>query len=299
MKINLASAPVSWGVLLKDTPNVPPYARVLDEIKAAGYTGTELGPYGYLPLNTDTLRGELSKRGLSLLSAYVPINLVDIEARQQEYDEGIITARFLSDMGCEWIVLSDALFANKMRSERAGRIRPEDGLTPAQWEKFAANANAFARRMKDEFRLKTIFHPHVGSWVETPAEVDNFMSHTDPALVGLCLETGHSTYGGDDPVALCKRWGNRIRYIHFKDCDTKVLAGIRARGEDYFAAVKAGVFPELGAGSVDFKGVIAELDKLDFEGWAVVEQDILPDQGADPLKSARHNREYLRGIGVG
>lgn len=299
MKIHLASAPVSWGVLLKDTPDVPPYTRVLDEIRDAGYTGTELGPYGYLPLKTDVLRGELKKRGLSLLSAYVPINLVDVEARTQEYEEGITTARFLSEMGCQWIVLSDALFVNPVRSERAGRIRPEDGLTPAQWDKFAQNSNAFAFRMRDEFGLKTIFHPHVGSWVETASEVDTLLSLTDPALVGLCLETGHSTYGGDDPIALCRRWGRRIRYLHLKDCDKKVLEGLRARGEDYFAGVQRGVFPELGKGSVEFAGVIAELTQLNFEGWGVVEQDVLPGQGADPLTSARRNREYLRKLGVG
>ncbi len=299
MHIYLATAPVSWGVLLKDTPNVPPYPRVLDEIAAAGYTGTELGAYGYLPLDPELLRHELAQRGLHLLSSFVPINLVDPQRRPDEYEEGITSARFLATMGCEWIVLSDALFVDPRRAERAGRIRPEDGLDGEDWQRFVRHADEFARRMRDEFGLKTVYHPHVGAYVESLQEVDRLMEQTDPALLGLCLDTGHATYGGDDAVALYRRWAERVRYLHLKDCDRTVLERIRAAGGSYFDGVQAGVFPELGRGSVDFPALLAELTAHDFEGWAVVEQDILPEQGADALASAQRNRAYLRSIGFG
>ena len=106
----------NWGVLMKDTPNVPPWPQVLDEMQQAGYTGTELGPYGYLPLDVNRLRDQLGKRGLTLCSAFTIVNLVDPQARAQEYEEALTTARFLSQMGCAWIVLSDALFVNPIRS---------------------------------------------------------------------------------------------------------------------------------------------------------------------------------------
>ncbi|MDL1899878.1 TIM barrel protein [Anaerolineae bacterium CFX9] len=299
MHIKIATGPVSWGVLMKDTPNVPPWEQVLEEMQLSGYTGTELGPYAYLPLDTSRLRDELAKRSLTLCSAFTIVNLVDPAARAEEYEEAIITARFLSQMGCEWIVLSDALFVDANRARRAGRIRPEDGLSDERWSDFVSNTNAFARRMLDEFGLKTVYHPHVGAWVESAAEIERFLTDTDPDLVGFCLDTAHTTYGGADPVDLCRRWGTRIRYLHIKECDKATLGRVVAAEGDYFDGVNAGVFPELGKGSVDFPGLLDVLHDLDYEGWAVVEQDILPDTGADALQSAKANRAYLRQIGMG
>jgi inosose dehydratase len=248
--------------------NVPPYPQVLDEMREAGYTGTELGAYGYLPLDPELLRSELRRRNLHLLSSFVPVTLVDPQSRPTQYEEAITTARFLAEMGCEWIVLSDALFVDEVRSRRAGRIRPEDGLDESGWQSVIHHTNAFGRRMRDEFGLKTVVHPHVGTFIEAPWEVDRLLSSTDPELVGLCLDTGHAIYGGDDPVALLERWAPRVRYLHLKDCDKTVLERIRASEGDYFAGVRSGVFPELGKGSVDFPGFLAGLRQHNFEGWA-------------------------------
>jgi inosose dehydratase len=297
MQIKIATGPVSWGVLMKDTPNVPPWSQVLDEMQIAGYTGTELGPYDYLPFDKARLTDELAKRNLTLSSAFTIANLLDLRSR--EYEEAVITARFLWQMGCEWIVLSDALFVVENRAKRAGRIRPEDGLSGEQWKTFVSNTNAFARRMLDEFGLKTVYHPHVGAWVESGAEIERFLSDTDHELVGFCLDTAHTTYGGADPVDICRRWSSRIRYLHIKECDKHVLKQVVEAEGDYYKGVVAGVFPELGKGSVDFPELLNVLRGMNFEGWAVVEQDILPDSGANALASAKANREYLRKIGMG
>ncbi len=299
MQINIATGPVSWGVLMKDTPNVPLWSQVLDEMQAAGYAGTELGPYDYLPFDTERLREELSKRKLTLCSAFTIVNLVDPQARAQEYEEAIATARFLSRMGCKWFVLSDGLFVDAKRAQRAGRIRSEDGLSGEQWKAFVRNTNSLARRVLEEFGLNTVYHPHVGAWVESAEEIERFFSDTDPERVGFCLDTAHTTYGGADPVDICRRWSSRIRYLHVKECDTRVLKMVVEAEGDYFSAVVAGVFPELGKGSVDFPGLFKVLGDINFEGWAVVEQDILPETGGNPLVSAKANRAYLRSIGVG
>ena len=299
MQINIATGPVSWGVLMKDTPNVPLWSQVLDEMQAAGYTGTELGPYDYLPFDTERLREELARRKLTLCSAFTIVNLVDPQARAQEYEEAISTARFLSRMGCKWFVLSDGLFVDAKRAQRAGRIRPEDGLSGEQWKAFVSNTNSLARRVQEEFGLKTVYHPHVGAWVESAEEIERFFSDTDPERVGFCLDTAHTTYGGADPVDICRRWSSRIRYLHVKECDRRVLKKVVEAEGDYFSAVVAGVFPELGKGSVDFPGLLKVLGDMNFEGWAVVEQDILPETGGNALVSAKANRAYLRSIGMG
>ncbi|MEZ4731244.1 MAG: hypothetical protein R3E79_29345 [Caldilineaceae bacterium] len=132
MNINIATAPVSWGVLMKDTPNVPPYSIVLDQIKAAGYTGTELGPYGYLPFDIPKLRDELDSRGLKLISAFTIFNFLQGKGDETVYREAFETMQVLSALGCEYIVLSDTLFVVENRARRAGRIRPR--THSAEWD---------------------------------------------------------------------------------------------------------------------------------------------------------------------
>ena len=297
MNIKIASAPVSWGVIMKDTPNVPPWDTVLQEISQAGYMGTELGPFGYLPQDKDRLQARLNDLNLSLLAAYVQINLLDPMAKQDEYDETMATTRLLAEMGCEWVVLSDALFFNPNRARRAGRVRPEDGLPPKEWKQFIASAEAYGKLALNEFGLKAVYHPHVGAFVETEAEIDRLLNDSDPAYVNLCLDTAHCMYGGGDPTALCRRWRARLKYLHLKECDGEVLKTVRAHGWDYFKAVELDVFPELGCGSVDFVGLLDVLREFEFEGWAVVEQDILPGKGMNPLESARRSLAYLKRTG--
>jgi inosose dehydratase len=299
MKVRIATAPVSWGVIMKDTPNVPPWKQVLTEIAEAGYTGTELGPYGFLPQDKDLLQSTLDELGLTLLSAFVQINLVDIGAKQEEYDETLRTTKLLSELGCEWVVLSDALFVNANRAERAGRVRVEDGMTDEQWKSYIQSANDYGKLALEEYGLKVAYHPHVAALVETGAEVDRLMNETDDKYVNLCLDTAHCMYGGDDPIDLAKRWGSRVKYLHLKECDMTVLETVRANEWDYFKGVEVNVFPELGKGSVDFPALLEVLTDIDFDGWAVVEQDILPESGVVALDSAKGNRAYLESIGLG
>lgn len=294
MQINIATAPVSWGVLMKDTPNVPPYGQVLDQIKEAGYTGTELGPYGYLPLDIPKLKDELESRGLTLISAFTIYNMVEGKKDTQVYDEAVTTAKVLSALGCDYIVLSDALFVDDNRAKRAGRIRPEDSLDEAGKVAHAANVDAFAKMAYETYGLKSVIHPHVGGYLETPAEIDGVLERTNPDRVGLCFDMAHITYGGGDPVAVLDKWRDRTWYMHIKECDQRVLDQVLAREGDYFAAVEADVFPELGQGTINWLAIRDILAEVDYNGWATVEQDILPGTGADPLASAIRNRAYLR-----
>jgi inosose dehydratase len=300
MEIKIATGPVSWGAIMKDTPNVPAWNGVLDEMQEAGYSGTELGPYDFMPRDPTLLRDELARRGLTLTSAYTIVNLVNPARRQQEYEEALDTIAFLGKMGCEWLVLSDGLLVDPHRAARAGRIRPEDGLAGEDWKAFVDHAEEIAREALNEYGLKTVYHPHVGAYVESPAEVDRLLTDTNPNLVNLCLDTAHAMYGGDDPIDLARRWGSRVKYLHIKECSKPILDGVLQREGDYFAGVEAGVFPELGQGSVDFPALLDVLQGLDYRGWAIVEQDVFPDDpNSDPLASAKRNREYVRKIGMG
>ena len=294
MDIQIATAPVSWGVLLKDTPNVPPYSVVLDQIRDAGYTGIELGPYGYLPFDVPKLRDELSSRGLQLISAFTIYDFLRGRADGTVYNEAVETVKVLSAMDCDYVVLSDGLFVDENRSRRAGRIRKQDSLSDTEWDQTAKNVDEFAELIYKDYGMKSVVHPHVGGYVETDFEIDALLERVNPEYVGLCFDMAHIAYGGADPVAVLDKWRDRTWYMHIKECDNNIRDEVLAREGDYFDGVVSGVFPELGKGTIDWHAISELLNEMDYQGWGNVEQDILPDTVADALASARRNRAFLR-----
>jgi inosose dehydratase len=196
-----------------------------------------------------------------------------------------------------FVVLSDDTARDPERTRLAGRIRPEHGLSDAQWTVLARGADLVARRVAEETGLRTVFHHHCATFVETGDEIDRLMQRTDPGHLGLCLDTGHIAFGGGDPLAVARRWMERIWHVHLKDCDAAIRERAAAEQWDYQQSVRAGVFCELGRGAVNFTAVLDALRAAGYDGWLVVEQDVLPSMGS-PLASAARNREYLRGLGV-
>ena len=294
MNIQISTGPVSWGVLMKDTPNVPPYSMVLDQMKEAGYNGTELGPYGYLPFEVENLRGELEGRGLKLISAFVILNILRGKKDETVYREALETVQVLGAMGCDYVVLSDTLFVDGNRARRAGRVRVEDSLSGSDWNLAAANIDDFARQVYQEYGMKSAVHPHVGGYLETEFEIDAVLQRTNPEIVGLCFDMAHIAYGGGDPVAVLDRWRDRTWYIHIKECDNEARDDVLARKGDYFDGVASGVFPQLGKGTIDWQGISRILNEIDYQGWGTVEQDILLGKGVDALACAKNNRAFLR-----
>ena len=297
--IRVANAPCSWGALEFDVGAAATWDRVLDEIAGTGYAGTELGDWGFMPPDPARLRDELDSRGLELLGAFVPAALWRPESHDAAVEIAMRTARLLDAVSRDRpvIVLSDDNASVPFRAERAGRVRREDGLNPAQWACFAEGATRLARSVRDETGLRTVFHPHCGGYVEAPWEIDDLMGRTDSDVLGLCLDTGHITFGGGQPEEVFARYASRVWHVHFKDCEPAVASRARAEGWDYLRAVREGVFCELGKGSVDFRRVADGLQLGGYDGWIVVEQDVLPGMG-DPAESAVRNRSYLRQLGI-
>jgi len=299
--IAVANAPCSWGVLeFESKAQSPGYTQVLDEIRASGYAGTELGDWGFMPTDPAALGDELARRQLTMLGAFVTTRLVDPDSFDGSARTAVKTATLLSAVAttvAPVIVLSDEPTADPVRARLAGRITAASGLDDRQWTAAARGVEQIARAVLDETGLRTVVHHHCATYVETPAEIDRLLAMTDPALVGLCLDSGHVTYGGGDPRDVLAKHRARVWHVHFKDCEPAIAARARDAGWDYQTALRHGLFCELGRGIVDFTGLLADLRATNFDGWIVVEQDVLPAMGA-PLASATRNREYLRGIGV-
>lgn len=298
--IRVANAPCSWGALEFDLEGeTAGYARVLDEIRETGYNGTELGDWGFMPTDPKRLADELAARQLELLGAFVPVALANANKHATGCETARKTARLLRDAGFPdaRIVLADENGSDPRRTRHAGRIQPAHGLDDAAWKNFASGADRIAKAVRKETGLATVFHHHCAGYVETPEEISQLMARTDPDLVKLVLDTGHCAFGGGDPLAALKEFGPRITYMHFKDCHPGIADESRDKGWDYFESVKRGVFCELGKGGVDFPAVLEELCRQNYEGWIVVEQDVLPGMG-EPKTCARNNRAYLAQLGL-
>lgn len=299
----VGNAPCSWGTLEFESAKGEqiPYDRMLDELAVTGYTGTELGDWGYMPSEPDALRNALTSRGLTMLGAFVPVALKNPCAHVDGVAAAVKTARLLAAVAttpAPFLVLADNNGSDPVRTKKAGRISEADGLTPREWKTFAAGANLVARTVFDETGLRTVFHHHCAGYVETPIEIATLLELTDPDRLGLVFDTGHYCYGAGREVDVAegmRRLGDRVWYVHCKDCDPKVAKQARTNEWDYFTALRHGVFCELGRGSVDFPAVLRRLGARGYDGYVLVEQDILPGMGA-PKESAARNRAYLRSI---
>jgi inosose dehydratase len=295
MAIRIGTAPVSWGIMEVETSweRRQTFGSVLDEMVSAGYEGTELGPWDFLPTDPAKLTAELSRRNLRLISAFVPIALAEPEHHKKGIESALATARLLAACGASVMVLADAMYDRRMAI--AGTVVEErDGLAEQQWDSAARLLEDVARQAK-ALGVRSAFHHHAGTYIETPRETEQLLARTDPSLLGLCLDTGHYLYGGGDPVKLARRHSARVWHLHLKDLRADVLDRVRSKGIGFLDAVSHGIFCELGAGSVDLLGVIRALQAGGYDGWAVFEQDIDPGQpGAAPLKSAARSRQYLR-----
>ena len=314
--IRIANAPCSWGALEFEglSGESIAYGQMLDELRDTGYVGTELGDWGYMPPDPTALREELERRNLAMVGAFVPVALKYQDKHAGGEADALKVARLLSavaEVGSSspihrgqlpLVILADDNGTDAVRTQYAGRVRPEMGLSPAEWETFARGAERIARAVRDETGLQVAFHHHCAGYIETPEEISRLLDMTDPDLLGLVFDTGHYLYGtglvdGQRVLDGFDRFGERIRHVHFKDCQPQIAQRARTEGWDYFTAVQHGVFCELGLGAVPFAAIAERLRMRGYRGWIVVEQDVLPGMGS-PKASAERNRAYLRTIGL-
>jgi inosose dehydratase len=300
----VGNAPCSWGSLEhQDLSQAIPYSQMLDELVETGYTGTELGDWGYMPTDPVLLSEELAKRNnVAMLGAFVPVELKNPLAHTEGTARAVRTARLLAAVAtapAPFLVLADDNGTDARRTKLAGRVPASAGLNKDEWKTFTGGADRIAHAVFDETGLRTVFHHHCAGYVETPDEIATLLDGTNPERLGLVFDTGHYVHGTGreeiDLVAALDRFKERIWYIHLKDIDPNVARRSRQEGWDYFTGVRHGVYCELGKGCVDFPALLRWLAHRDYKGYVLVEQDILPGMGT-PKESAARNREYLRSI---
>lgn len=296
MPILSANSPCSWGVDYADAAGNPPWAQVLDEIAAAGYRHTELGPVGYYPEDPVRLSDEMARRGLTVAAGFVFQPLHDPSARAEVLAVARRTLRMLHGLGATHLVVIDHI--SPERGATAGRPDKAPPLEPAAWIGMIDTIAEIGRLARHEFGIAAVLHPHAACYIEYQAEIDRAMDETDADLLGLCVDTGHCAYAGIDPAALLRRYSSRTGYLHFKDVDRTVLDTVVRDALDFDAAVARGVFTPLGKGCVDFTAFRDALHEVGYIGVGTIEQDIDPTGDADPLRNAIESRLFLERSGL-
>ena len=282
----IAGAPISWGVC-----EVPGWGyqmapqRVLAEMRDAGLTATELGPEGFLPSDPCQLTALLGRFGLGCVGMFAPVVLHDAGHDPVLDVAAPLDALVAANAGI--LVLAAATGSDGYDS------RPH--LDDGQWALLLANLDRIAAAAAQR-GVTAVLHPHVGTMVETRAEVDRVLTGSS---IPLCLDTGHLLIGGTDPVELARAVPDRVAHVHLKDVDAGLAARVRSGELTYTEAVANGMYTPLGAGDVDVAGIVTVLRDNGFDGWFVLEQDtVLAGEPTDdgPVRDVVASVTYLRDV---
>jgi len=289
----IGNAPVSYGafeVTVGHDDDVPDAVQVLDAVEGAGYEGIDLGPLGYLGLGSE-LREALKSRGLLLTGGYVEIDVSSDEASRRGLAE-------LSEICDQFDAVSEGVDKVLLPRPTIALIAPSS--TPAAAEPETARLGRIARvigrfvEQCAERGYEACLHNEVGTVVATQASIVWALESTP---VALCLDTGHLVAACGDPLEILETWRERVSHVHLKDARAPVA------GQPYGEAMalwEGDVFCRLGAGDGRVDEILSSLRRSGYEGWIVVEQDVLP-RGREAYARARadqsENRQYLRDRG--
>jgi inosose dehydratase len=293
-EIRVGSAPDSWGVWFCTDPNQLPYTRFLDEVATAGYHWIELGPFGYLPTDAPRLRDELASRNLRVSAGTVFEQLHRPDSWDAVWRQVSDVASLTAAVGGTNVVVIPEMW----RDPVTGAVLEDPVLDAAQWQRKTDDVTRLGRAIFETYGIRLQYHPHADSHVGAAPDVYRFLESTDPEFVHLCLDTGHISYCGGDSVEIIEKYPDRIGYLHLKQIDPIVLAKVEAENLPFGEAVKLGVMIEPPHGVPDFGAVLAAVDRLDVDVFAIVEQDLYPCVPDVPLPIAQRTRKFLASCGI-
>ncbi len=277
-----AGAPISWGVC-----EVPGWGlqlepdRVLGDMRALGLQATEAGPDGYLGNDAGTLRAYLARHDLGLVGGFIGVVLHDPDRLTESLERVHRSAKLFADAGGEVIDV-----AAIVDDEWSPRIE----LTDAEWQHIAHALELAAGAAADE-GVRCVLHPHWRTLVEQADDVRRILDISD---VSICLDTGHLTLGGYDPLELVRSSPERVGHVHLKDVDEAVAARLRDGSVELVHAVQQGLFQPLGDGEVAVDSIVTELERAGYAGWYVLEQDVaISATSPPPADNVRRSIDFL------
>ncbi len=270
-----------------------PLERVLAEIARAGYEGA---PAGYQEgVSPSEVSAAYARFGLKPAPGYLSGRFYDPAETREILELAKRHADFGRQLGCRQLFVAANCFAERFGVAGHETANRADQLSDDGYQVMAETLNEVGRVCLER-GVQACFHNHAGSYVETRDELDRLLAMTDPDLLFVGLDTGHLRFGGGDVVDFCRAYASRIKALHLKDIDSRVLEEGRRRKHDYHTMQANGIFAELGEGCIDFPAVLAILREDGYAGWAIVEIDYTLKPS--PEESIRVCREYLERLGV-
>jgi len=255
-----------------------PLERCLGDAAAIGFDGIEKGHK--MPSEPSDLAAALAPHGLDFVSGWHSLNLL---AHSVAAEKVAIQPHLdlLKAMGCTICIVCET--SNAIHGDNAVSLAESPVLPAAEWPAFGAAVEEIARHCT-AVGLTLVYHHHMGTIVETPAEIDAFMAATGPAT-HLLLDTGHCFFSGGSPTEMAGRYMPRVAHIHAKNVRPAVMDQARSEGLSFLEAVRRGVFTVPGdpEGAVDFMPVLETAARHRYSGWLVIEAEQDPAV-RDPVK---------------
>jgi len=275
MSIRFGVSPIAWAN--DDMPELGgdmPLESILRDIADIGFEGVELG--GKFPREPEALKAALAPFRLDCVGGWYSGNLlkhgVDAEiAALQDH------LRLLKAMNSSVFVFAET--SNAVHSDRGAPLEITPRLKASDWAQFGARMSGVADYIASQ-GLRFAYHHHLGTVVESQADMDAFIAATSPS-VGFTLDTGHAALGGVKAVDAIERYPERIAHVHCKDIRGPIHASARREGKSFLDGVLAGMFTVPGDGSIDFGAVMKALKAMNYSGWIIVEAEQDP-KIADP-----------------
>lgn len=287
-KVKLAIAPIAWtNDDLPDLGGENTFEQCVSEMALAGFTGSEVG--NKYPKDPAVLSKALKLRGLTICNQWFSSFLISKPYEEVEA-EFIKQLDFLKAVGSSVIGASEQSYGTQGQNVPIFEGRPT--MDDAQWKTFTEGMNKLGKVARDRGMTLT-FHHHMGTVVQTEAEVDRMLENTDPELVNLLFDTGHFAYCGEDYLSVLNKHIGRIAHVHLKDIRPEVVKKVKDERLSFLDGVRAGAFTIPGDGCIDFDPVFKKLEEAGYAGWMVVEAEQDPAK-ANPLEYAIKARDYIR-----
>lgn len=288
-KVSLGIAPIAWtNDDLPELGGENTFEQCISEMALAGFTGSEVG--NKYPRDTKILKQALSLRGISIASAWFS-SFLTTRPYEKTAETFISHRDFLHEMGAKVIVVAEQGHSIQGIAD-APVFENKPFFTEREWEQLARGLESLGK-LAAEKKMKLVYHHHMGTGVQTAAEINKLMDMTDPSLVYLLFDTGHLTFSGENPEEVLLTHAGRIKHVHLKDIRRDILKKVSKEKLSFLEAVKAGAFTVPGDGMIDFEPLFNLLSKANYQGWFIVEAEQDPAL-ANPLEYAIKAREYIR-----
>ena len=306
MSIKISGAPCCWGVDNPKNPYLPFWKTVLNEASLAGYKGIELGPYGYIPMDLETVQQELKRNDLHIIAGTIFDDLVResnlISLRKQVHEICTLLTQLPQPpketgqhFQTPYLVLID--WGHDERDLTAGHPERAPRLSDAARTAMVSHIRELAHIASEEYGVRSVIHPHAGGYIEFYDEIDALAMDIPYETAGLCFDTGHLYYSKMDPVKWLKKYANRLDYIHFKDIDTTVYKQVMQEPIRFFDACAKGVMCPIGKGVIPYPSILELLKEIDYHGYITIEQERDPRNSETSLRDVKESLDYLFSIG--